>query len=496
MNLFRRNTLTEAITPALLSLVFILIWASLFFGDKEAMYVAAPLFSCALVMVWLTYTLWKKDGGVPFFDIGFICALATFVYSVVPLLDFWVTGLRFGLLSDGRLAYYDPSPSEMGMFHWRHVLYLATFAVTYSFYRSRLYIETGGVELPGKTTKYVLISLFCVLGVYFALFELVSGFRFNVAYSSEDFDKNVALISSIPLLATQISFKLYGIYFVVKLAILWVVIQQCRSRSWRIILWIWILYELIYAFQLGGARTGMALFLLAAALMYHRLIGPFSLRLAVPAGILLLALFTFMGILRQQANIAEMIQTTAGADGEFLSIGGEFSSLLGTAYDVYQRTAEGITEIPWYLYLNDFINILPPQQILPFEKVAASEWYLREVGLSGTGLGFMWGVITQSIVGLDWLEIALRGGILGFFLAKIHSWYARRREHFLTNIFYIYLCVMIYYTFRDTTGSIFSFVLWGFVPFFVLLRAGIAIFSLSRGHTHDMGTAISAHHSK
>ena len=98
--------------------------------------------------------------------------------------------------------------------------------------------------------------------------------------------------------------------------------------------------------------------------------------------------------------------------------------MLGTAYDVFQRKKEG-TDLPWYLYLNDFINILPPQQILPFEKVAASEWYLREIGLSGTGLGFMWGVITQSIVGLDWIEIALRGGILGFLLAKIHSWYAR-----------------------------------------------------------------------
>ena len=58
---------------------------------------------------------------------------------------------------------------------------------------------------------------------------------------------------------------------------------------------------------------------------------------------------------------------------------------------------------------------------MPFEKVAASEWYLREIGMSGTGQGFMWGVISQSIVGLDWLELALRGAILGYILAQIPS---------------------------------------------------------------------------
>ncbi len=482
---------------ALLALFFILLaCGSLLFLGSEERVVALPLLSCILVMAGLSYGLWKKDSGIPLFDVGFICALATFAYAIIPLIEFWSLGFRFGVLSDARLAFYNPTPSEIGMFHWRHVLYLSAFAGAYYFFRRRVQIETGGVELPGKTAKFVLIVLFCVLGIYFSLFELLSGVRFHVSYGSEEFEKNVALISSIPLIVNQISFKLYGIYFVVKLAILWVIIQQYRIRTWRIILWVWIGYELVYTFQLGGARTGMALFLLAAALMYHRLVAPLSWRFVLPAAILLLALFTFLGIYRFQTGIVGMLETTSGPEGEFLSIGGEFSSLLGTAYDVYQRTTEGGTKVPWQLYLNDFMNLLPPQQILPFEKLSASEWYLREIGQSGTGLGFMWGVITQAIIGLDWIEITLRGAVLGFLLAKIHEWYSRRREYFLTNIFYLYLCVVIYYTFRDTTGSLFSFVLWGFVPFYILLRLGVVLFSLSRSAKNKMGTAASAPASK
>src|SRR4029077_15926157 len=94
----------------------------------------------------------------------------------------------------------------------------------------------------------------------------------------------------------------------------------------------------------------------------------------------------------------------AQASGGLFSATNEFQSLFSTAYDVLQRKQAG-AYLPRYLYLNDFAAILPPQQIMPFEKVAASEWYLREIGMSGSGVGFMWGVISQSIVGLDWIEL-------------------------------------------------------------------------------------------
>jgi hypothetical protein len=255
----------------------------------------------------------------------------------------------------------------------------------------------------------------------------------------------------------------------VKMAILFWLIQKCRVRLWRNVLLIWIAYEMGSAFMIKGARTEMMLFLLGCVLMYHRLVAPIRLRFIVPVGLAVLALFTFLGVYRGVDTAQDAISLISESQGGLVSVGGEFQSLLGTAYDVYRQvTFEGI-DVPWQIYFNDIISVLPPQQIVPFEKISGSEWYLQLRGVSGQGIGFMWGVITQSVVGLDWIELVLRGFILGFVLAKIHEWYVRRKEFFLPNIVYIYLCLKVYYTFRDTTGALLTMTVWEILPFVTVL---------------------------
>ena len=152
--------------------------------------------------------------------------------------------------------------------------------------------------------------------------------------------------------------------------------------------------------------------------------------------------------------------------------------------------------MPWYLYINDLITILPPRQFMPFEKVAASEWYLREIGLSGTGLGLMWGVISQSIVGLDWLELGLRGAILGYILARLHCWYLKHQSGFLETLLYIFFCLKVYYTFRDTTFSLLANLVWEVIPFYILLRIGVAILSRKVDDQPGHRIAMSSHNIK
>jgi hypothetical protein len=209
----------------------------------------------------------------------------------------------------------------------------------------------------------------------------------------------------------------------------------------------------------------------------------------ITSGTSLFIFFIFLGLYRSYIDFASLQSDLSQADAGIFSGNNEFQALLGTAYDVLQRKSEG-AHLPWYLYINDFINILPPQQLMPFEKVPASEWYLREIGISGTGVGFMWGVISQSIVGLDWIELALRGGILGYILARIHRWYVKHQSGFLETLFYVYLCLKVYYTFRDTTFSILTNILWEIIPFYILLRLGATFLSLSRSSTPGLKIAI------
>jgi hypothetical protein len=462
----------SAVYLAILLAVLLLVFLS---ADER--YVAAPGFACVIMMLWLWMTLWDRDKNIPFFDVGVFCALATFVYTVYPLVNYWADGLRFGLLSDSRLQSSSISPFELGFFHLRHVLYLFSFVAIYLLFRGSGAIKVGNVALPNRFTRQVILLFFLILTGYFLLLGSFTGFH-GSRDNPDTYGNKVAsafnIASNMPLLLSQISNKLSGILFVFKLALLFIVVSRCCKKKWLIILLLWISAEIFLTVYSKGTRTGLVLFLMATALLYHRMIKPLTMKFLFTLGALLLAGFIFLGVYRSYSSVAEMRSQLFLANTSVLSAGNEFTALLGTAYDVHQRK-EGGAYLPWYLYINDFITILPPQQIMPFEKVPASEWYLREIGISGTGQGFMWGVISQSLVGLDWLELAFRGALLGYILACLHRWYLKHQSGFFATLVYMFFCLKVYYTFRSTTFSLLENFVWEIVPFYLLLSIAGAI---------------------
>lgn len=447
---------------------------ALVFMTVDQCYVAVPGFTCIILVIWLWMTLWDRDQQLPFFDVGVFCALSTLVYTVYPLMNYWADGLQFGVLSDFRLRSYNPDPFEIGIFHLRHVLYLSSFVIFYSKFRGTGAIGVGKVLLPDNSTRQVIMIFFILLTGYFFLLQILTGVDFNSSYENDTYQRKIASVEALPLFVLQISSKLAGILLLLKLALLFIVVNRCRERRWIVVLLTWVTAEIVLTIIIRGSRTGLVVFLVSAALMYHRMIKSLSIKFLLMSGVSFLMFFIFMGLYREYTDFASLQVDLSRTNAGIFSGGNEFQVLLGTAFDVLQRKNGG-AHLPWYLYINDFVDILPPQQFMPFEKVGGPEWYLREIGLSQTGLGLMWGVISQSIVGLDWIELALRGGVLGFVLAKVHVWYLRRQDLFLANIFYVYLCTMAYYTFRDTTGSLLSFVIWGIIPFYILLRMGVSI---------------------
>lgn len=444
--------------------------------STDARYVAAPGLACGIMVLWLWMTLWKRDGRIPFFDAGMFCALVTLVYTVYPLVNYWVNDFQFGVLSDYRLMAYGPSPKEMGIFHLRNVAYLFSFIVLYSAFRGKGIIKVGNIQPPSPVTTRAVVLWFLLLSGFAYGFQMITGVNFNQSYEHESFQNNVTALASLPLPALQLAGKLNGILFVFKLALLGLIVSRCKQRKWLMILFAWIAAEVALTFLIKGARTGLVLFLMATALFHHRMIKPFSMKFLITSGAMLFAVFIFLGMYRNYSDFASLQYDFSQPGVEFLSGNNEFQVLLGNAYDIFQRK-QSSTVFPWYLYINDFITILPPQQLLGFEKIPASEWYLRELGLNGTGVGLMWGVIAQSIVGLDWLELILRGAILGYILARLYRWYQKHQAGFLETLFYLYLCLKVYYTFRDTTFSLLANLVWEIVPFYILLRLGTVLLS-------------------
>ena len=439
------------------------------FMTADERYVAIPGFACVIVVLWLLMKLWDRDRKFPFIDIGVFCAVGTLVYAVFPLINYWADGLQFGILADYRLQMYHITSEELGIFHLRHFLYLFSFVIVYALFRGKGSLKLGNVRAPSRSISWIIITVFCLLSGYFLILQLFSGVNFNTSYEPEAYSKNLAAIASLPLLLVQISSKLGGLLFLFKLALLFVVVRKSKKRNWQIILFIWIFLETIQALIIMGGRTGYILFLMATALFYHRMVKPLKFKFLVFAGVSLLFLFILLGLYRSYFDVEEMQADLGRSNAGILSSSNEFQSLLGTSYDVLQRKEAG-ADLPWYLYINDVVAILPPQQIIPVSKVAASEWYLREIGLDDTGQGFMWGVISQSVVGADWYELAIRGAILGYILALFHRWYLKHQTGFLETILYVFFCITIYCTFRNTTFSFLTNIVWQVLPFLLILR--------------------------
>jgi len=472
------------------SLAILLSFVALIFMTADQRYVAAPGLACIVMVLWLWTSLWDRDRKIPFYDAGMFCGLATLIYTVYPLFNYWMGGLQFGPLSDFRLESHHILPNELGIFYLRHVLYLFCFVAFYSIFRDRGNVKTGNVPNPSRSRRDVILIIFLLLIAYFFLLQVIKGVNYNSSYEPEAYANRTAALFGLPLILLQISSKLWGILFLFKIGLLFIVVRQYEKIGWRIFLFVWIAAEFIQALAVRGARTGFILFLIATALLYHRLVKPLTMKFLFFSGTILLVLFFFLGLYRSYYTFEEMRgELSQGSD--YFTMRNEFQTLLGTAYDVQQRKEAG-AYLPWYLYINDFISILPPQQFVPFEKVPASEWYLREVGLSGTGVGLMWGVISQSIIGLDWLELAIRGAILGFILARFHRWYIKRQSGFLETVFYTFICLKVYYTFRDTTFSLLANIVWEIIPFYIVLRIWEIIPSRKVGHPPDRRIALPA----
>jgi hypothetical protein len=453
-----------------LSVAAALIGLGLMVMTAEQRVVAAPALVCLFALLWLWLKLWDRDQKVPFLDVGIFCAVVTAIYAIYPLANYWIGGFEFNILSDSRLYSHKPAPLDLFYFHLRHVIYLFAFVIAYAAFRGRGSVATGEIKRPPRAIRQVILVCFVLLTGYFGLLYIMTGVNFNASYAQDEFLSSASALRNLPVLLRQISVKLWGILFVFKLALLCIVVSKTVKMPWLLLLIAWIAAEVAQTVIVGGARTDLILFLVAAGLLYQRMIKALSIKSLVVSAMSIFTLFMMLGFYRTYLDIYSLQSGLWTSEGGLLSRGNEFQSLLGTAYDVLQRKEAG-ADLPWYLYINDAMAILPPQQIMPFEKVAASEWYLREIGLSGTGIGLMWGVIAQSIVGLDWFELVLRGVVLGLVLAQVHRWYLRHQQGFMETLFYVYICLKVYNTFRNTTFSLLGNIIWEFMPFYIFVKA-------------------------
>jgi hypothetical protein len=424
--------------------------------------VVAPFVAIVMIAAVTIAHLYHRDGELPVFDVGALTLLITAVYSAVPLLGYWAGGLRWTEYSYLPLYLWDPGPGEVGAFAWRHVLYLYSLAGAYLLFRGRIPIGCGPTRELRTSAMIALVLTGVGLIAYFELLQLVFGVSYHPSYT--DLDAAALFAGQLPHVVLQVSHNLYSILFLVKLAVLLWLMTRWSDWRWRAVLVAWLLFEGATTITRMGGRTWYVMLLMASGLLYHRLVRPLPAARAIALGGLLLGGALVYGMAR---DIGGGLRTVAEAGTSPWATMNEFQALFGMAYDLYARQAAGtLGPIPWQVYANDLV-MLVPSQLLPFSKLDPCMGYAP---VDGIGLGCVLGVISYAVIGLDWVELLLRGAGLGLLLAVMHRWYAQRQSGYWATLFYLCLCLWSYYTYRGSTLHIAYYVLYRFVPLLVMVR--------------------------
>lgn len=441
--------------------------------SPEQRSVAVPALIITAIAFGALTVLSRREGVFPLFELGTMTIVATAAYALIPLLGYLLSGLTWTILSDTRLFALDLSPAQMGRFAWWNVGYLLSFVLVYLHQRGRVSAQGVSMDETDPLTSVSLVVLTLGILIYFTLLYVVTGA--NYWYSYEDLAASSAAIINLPLIVRQISIHFFGIYILLKLGLVILLIQHWRQKRWRYLLFLCLGVEIAITLIRMGARTELLFLLLAAVLAYHRLIKPLRVSTMILLGVAMLSGALAYGVMRN-------IIISKGAfpvimDKSLFSVQNEFQASYATAADLSDLKVKGLLrEIPKAAYFADFLALIP-QQFLPFAKVDLSEWYLEQIGLKGTGVGFTFGVMAQGVIGGGWLELVLRGAILGYLFAAVHRWYVRRAGNFWVTFFYLWMCLFSYYTYRVSSFYFLSIISYQVITSVLLVKMGRLLLS-------------------
>ncbi len=419
-----------------------------------------------IVVVVVYLLIWLRNfRGQSLLDMGALCVFSTSLYCVIPLASFILAGEAFTLLSDNRLYWMKPSDDEMVTMGWWQCGYLSVLAISNIVFRSRNSPVAPALEgLFGQLLlPLALATLFCFSAL--AVIQTVYGVTLNPSY--EDLRAgSIATIDSLPLFLRQVTSNLYSALLVLKFGlVLSLLSPESRRGDFRkLILFVWFVLEIVAFLGKLGSRYETFLLLMAAVMAWDRLKGRLGARTTFLLAVTALTAFMIAGALRDAGTDIEQRDLS-----EYLiaNPSNEFQAMFATGLDLQRRIGDGADLPPFSLRFSELYWPVP-SQLLPFEKMDPSAWYVGLLGLEGTGVGFMFGVIPQSLIGFGIMELLLRAAALGWICARLHAYYLRESSRGWVTWLYLWLCLFSYYTYRQNTFAIFGTALVRVAPVIIL----------------------------
>ncbi len=419
-----------------------------------------------LVVGYSYFRVKKEEGAAPIQDLGIIWLIFFLLYSALPPLSFLLQGGEFH--PSNRLNWILTNLGDVVSITNIALGYVLSFVFFYFWFRETKgrHNEINTYKKPILLNRYHLIAASLII-----LLNLFINFyfgTFSIIPSPDSYREGYIIAQSLPLGLRQITKVLYGIT-----SVAWLVLLSGLFQSWpkhRFLTYFLILIFIYMNF--GGARSQIAFFLFAVVICRHVYIKSISSMTFFFGGAISLLLFYLIGIYR------------ALGSGDFLfSSIGELDNVWGNAVMLRHEIETNGISYNLALIFSDFYAFIP-SQLLWFEKVAPSGWFIdlfySEEHWEGLGFGF--GILSQAIVGGGIIEAIIRGSILGFLAAKLMKLFNRQQGlwwHFPLQLF---LLTNMVSGIRDTS--------------FRLLGDTIQIFFLGIIIIYLISEIISASHSK
>lgn len=406
----------------------------------------------------------RTEWRLQLFELGLVYAGFVTLYSSYPILSYFLNGQLFAGGSDARFYGRPPTPEEVGTVAWYCAIHLMCFALGYVLARGRLSPDESTFRKPDVPSLSVIFIAYLTIKGFFLFLNLF----YDIA-QPDSYAETYLMYNELPLLLRQAANILGSMLFTVQILLL---LALVRRRHW-LLLGGWISAELLIAFSQPGSRLGTFIILLSSIIAYHRFIKPPTLKLVTIEVGAVFTLFLVLGLIRSGLGLSGGELTS-----NFFSRGSEFEALYGNALDMLRSKNQGL--VPHFslaeFYLTDLIKLIP-SQLLPFEKYNLGNWYVNTfyIDYAQTGGGYAFGTIAESITGFGWFDVIWRGAALGIIFGKVHRYYTVNQKTFFKSAFYIWLTVMSYQAFRDTTFSLLYLFLYQFLLPIIAMSIIIAV---------------------
>jgi hypothetical protein len=401
-----------------------------------------------------------RDKRAPADDIGVLWLVVLGMYCTFSPISWLLQDGSYGFLTLYRLYALQPTTDEMKTLLEIGLAFSVAFAGPYLLFR--WHVPRGDASIY---TRICTTKMTAAVGIIIVFQAIMLFLRFGGFIRMPDsYWDSYLVLQELPLALRQ-TIKIGGGFASVAMLVCLVGILQRWPRH-RLPFFVYIAMVL-FSFDPKGARTGIVIGLMSVGIAWHVLIRPIALYIWLASGSFGLVAFTALGIIRSLE--ADSFDEIREASTEGYGIG-EFDAIWANGVELLQSLELGRLSVPPAAQFGEFWAFVP-SQLLPFEKMTLSDWFVETFypQYQAEGGGWAFGAISQAVIGSGIIEAIIRGSLLGIVAAYIMKWYRSPVASWWRFPLYLYLLVFVYQSVRDTTFMQIGYVLQIALPTLILI---------------------------